>query len=558
MKLSAILSPLRLKRTAVCTVRRFPIACILFGLWTIYQLLYIWDVVNFERLTDEALNWSLLLGFGLSTALTLLIEMTGGKRYTKPLQIATVIITAVYLWIYISEGNGGEAGNIGRFALVCGIATLIIFGPAGHAFTRRQATAYTLLQVRSWGCSYGLSAVLGIAIAIIFISISILFNINSDKPVFTAVLLFCGLLSVFVWLRMMPRRRSVEIMSDVLPILPAKIIRAILLPITVIYMAVLYVYMFKIIFTWELPDGQLSWMVSICTAAVLVTLFFLQPLAWTGDKISTIARRLLPALLLPLTLLMTYGLCYRFAQYGITAWRIYVALFAAWSIWAELYLTIRTDARLNLIATVFAGCFILVSVIPGCNVSSITNAVMRSELKRTFAGHTLPLSINQARSILKAMPEQDALNTASKLEYLDQWNDHSAVADIVSYPAGRLTEYQLLDRDDLQTVVEYHVMRYRGPVAIPAGYTDVCNFEVAYNSWKNDMRTDSTDTYIMKINSEAHFLTVNRAELTAADEASLPINVQISADSLAVITYLDPANKERLEFDRIEGLLFTK
>ena len=212
----------------------------------------------------------------------------------------------------------------------------------------------------------------------------------------------------------------------------------VLLPIALIYFIILYVYLFKILILWELPNGEITWMVTAQMVIVLITLYGLRDYYLRSDAgetnktISDLAMRWLPLLMLPLLVLMTVGLVYRINQYGITSSRIYVATFVIWAYAVDLYLIFyRNRANLNLVAISYAVLFVAVSAIPVCNITNITNNIIRAEIFEAFNGEKLPLSFEQAKRLLAQMPEKSAQNIASKIEYLDDYSDHSLVSDII-------------------------------------------------------------------------------------------------------------------------------
>ena len=69
------------------------------------------------------------------------------------------------------------------------------------------------------------------------------------------------------------------------------------------------------------------------------------------------------------------------------------------------------------------------------------------------------------------MPYADARNLASRLEYLDDWFDHSDVKDIVDYNS-RLSAWNLIPDTMMTeaTVVQLPYRDFDGNVTIPEGY----------------------------------------------------------------------------------------
>ena len=103
-----------------------------------------------------------------------------------------------------------------------------------------------------------------------------------------------------------------------------------------------------------------------------------------GELLWGLTRRWLPVVLLPLLVLMTVGLVYRLREYGITATRLYVMIFNIWAYSVIIYMLAKRDANINNIASSFAAAFVLVSVIPGLNITSVSNSVIRSHIFNKF------------------------------------------------------------------------------------------------------------------------------------------------------------------------------
>ena len=96
-------------------------------------------------------------------------------------------------------------------------------------------------------------------------------------------------------------------------------------------MLVLYIYGIKILVTWELPEGYVTWSVTALVAEVLVVEFFLFPLSEKSLRpLGGLIKTALPALTLPLLVLMSVAIGYRINQYGFTTDRLYVLTFNIW------------------------------------------------------------------------------------------------------------------------------------------------------------------------------------------------------------------------------------
>lgn len=173
---------------------------------------------------------------------------------------------------------------------------------------------------------------------------------------------------------------------------------------------------------------------------------------------------------------MSVGLCYRLGEYGPTASRLYVAAFNIWAYAIMAYIIIRgSRANLNSVAISFAAAFVAISIIPGLNVSTIANMAIRTSVIRALDGHNRPMTVAELKNAIAEMPAKQGTDIASKIAYLDDWDDHNLVADIVKSDS-RIYEWQLLPDTDVVTN-PYTTIGNNQAIRIPQGYTSVYHYE---------------------------------------------------------------------------------
>jgi len=148
----------------------------------------------------------------------------------------------------------------------------------------------------------------------------------------------------------------------------------ILTPIAAFYAVILYVYLFKIIITWELPKGLVTWLVSSLMCLGLLVGISLYPARYK-------ASRYFGLIMLPLLALMSVGLFRRFADYGITISRGYVLLLNIWSYGICAYVFFTKGQRIKWIFVSFAIVALLFSVGP-LSVANITRHILTSEVNK--------------------------------------------------------------------------------------------------------------------------------------------------------------------------------
>ncbi|MBO4942438.1 MAG: DUF4153 domain-containing protein [Muribaculaceae bacterium] len=511
MKLKKLFSPKALVDAVRTVVDIFPAPSCFLAVWTIWMLLYVTDVIDPSDNLSFAFPWACCLGFFLTTAVSIWTEYLDRMSLRKPiLAIATLLVIADFIIILV-YGTGSQAGEIGRTALMTGIIVAIFFLPLSKGLDKGHMTAYTFRQFTVAAAAICLALILAISIFIIYGTLEALFG-KIDIRIFQALLvIFCGTAQGVFYLRYQPRRKEIiHEHPDSLNII-AVCAKNIILPICMVYMVILYVYGLKILFTWTLPNGILTWSVTGLSVVSLIVLYCIQPLCASGNKISIPARRLLPLLMMPLIVLMSVGLIYRFGEYGPTASRVYVALFAAWAFVTFLWLSVSSSANMNLIATTFAGAFIAVSVIPGLNVSDLVNKYIHRQILTVLDGHKLPLKVKGLKEVIASMPDKEAKLTASRIAYLDSWDDHTLVRDIVR-SESKVTEWELcpdsLDEEVLPGTVTYDISEEI--TAIPEGFNTMQNVEVHYGHTQprhyTDLQFDSISVNIPTDSIAAHGL----------------------------------------------------
>ena len=108
------------------------------------------------------------------------------------------------------------------------------------------------------------------------------------------------------------------------------ILSYILVPLALLYMVILYAYMIKILFQWELPQGQLGTMISVFGAIGVFTHAAIHPIQNQGYALlGWFYRYFYLAMLVPLGLL-SLAIGERISQYGVTDLRYIVAMIAIW------------------------------------------------------------------------------------------------------------------------------------------------------------------------------------------------------------------------------------
>jgi hypothetical protein len=221
------------------------------------------------------------------------------------------------------------------------------------------------------------------------------------------------------------------------------------MPLVGAYLITLYVYLFKIVFTWELPEGMVSYLVTALMAGTIAILFCLYPTRFEeGHRFDKLVARWLPILTLPLLILMTVGIVKRFSDYGVTMPRLYVLTFNLWCYGVCLWLVKCKGSRVIWIPISFAAVLFVTSVGPQ-NYSNLAKACIKHEVRTALKGKKLPLNERDYDQLFKSKTP-DTQRVLNQLTYLSDNYQEEDVADIMdSTVYGR--KYYADDEDTVQT-----------------------------------------------------------------------------------------------------------
>jgi hypothetical protein len=152
-------------------------------------------------------------------------------------------------------------------------------------------------------------------------------------------------------------------------------------PLAAVYAAILYAYLFKIIFTWELPQGPVSWLVSALACVGFLTVMILYPARLEEkNKIILYISRYFGLAMLPLLALMTVGIFRRVGDYGITIPRGYLILINLWLYFACLYHFFTKARRIKWVLISFTAVALL-STLRFCGIPDVTRYILTTQVR---------------------------------------------------------------------------------------------------------------------------------------------------------------------------------
>lgn len=206
-------------------------------------------------------------------------------------------------------------------------------------------------------------------------------------------------------------------------------------PLLLLYVATLYVYAGKILFTWQLPVGWVSYLVTASMVGMLALIFITYPVQYEqGRSFFKGFTRWIPLAMIPLLALMTVAIGRRLSDYGITVSRLYVLVFNIWCYVVCIGLLLSRNKRIWWIPASFAVVLMLISVGPQ-SIPSITHRQLLGEARAAFnaAGITqFPLNDAQYNAWATAAGNKAVVESIdAKLDYLQRDYGYQSVSGLL-------------------------------------------------------------------------------------------------------------------------------
>lgn len=459
-------------------MRRFPVTvCFTFAL-TVYLLHLV--ATDAKGDAKSLLIWGYYLSVGTLLSLTLHLwceEMKSTLRKVI-IQVSAHVLffaDALFLYHYAAEQTYIEL-SIAHAAGILALGLSVFFLSFFREKDDIPSWNFALHTITSYLSAILVGYIMSAGISLLILSLHMLFDVDIQWKYYLYILIICSLLlPTLLFLGMLPRGeekhnrepQSLDFLNG--------IIRYLFLPLMGGYLLVLYIYTARILSSWTLPTGWVSWLVVTLMAGCIAIEFGLYPTRIKdGKRTDERIARWLPALVLPLLMLMTVGIVRRFNDYGVTINRLYLITLNIWFYLVCIGLIVTKARRINWIPISFAVIFLLTSALP-VNYASITKNTLRNELKDLLA-HTcqaeLPLTRSEYNAWLDSLPEQEAGMTNDRFRYLKDWFGRRSIDALVETDVSFYAAQLHLETDEDKGVYS----SYSGSVSshtsirIPAGY----------------------------------------------------------------------------------------
>jgi len=310
----------------------------------------------------------LLGGLFLSLAATLFAEGRGwGKLLSLGLAVAAVTLAG--LATYLGKGSDPYQ-NPAFYLFVPGSILLMIVAP----FLRRGVDdrAVWAFNLTSWlSVLFGLIVAVGLAIGTIAVlgGLEILFALNVPGNLYEDAWIICMSL-VWPWQTLAGIPGTCDKpMEEAPPRWAEYVVSWLLIPLALVYLALLYAFAAKVLATWDLPRGTVGWLVGGFAAFGLAVWSAAWAFRDTGNRLARLYHRFFHFALIVPVILLAVGVGVRIAEYGVTEKRYALILLTAWLGGIALYGMLARHARLAVAPAAFSAMLIVGSIGPWGAVS---------------------------------------------------------------------------------------------------------------------------------------------------------------------------------------------
>lgn len=486
-------------------------------------------VILAEPKADQLIGsiiYFLSVGFVLSLSLTLWSEERTWTQ--KDMTIHTVaylvlLADAIYLYhINFGEGGRGYETFLMHASAILALTLTVFFLPFSRERNDIPSWNFALNVILSAIVCHLIGCILWSGLSLLLTSMNWLFGfVLGWKWYAVTGVLIAGYLPALLFLSRIPGGEGKHDAEPLRSGFLAGVFRYLFLPLEALYIVVLFAYALQIIVRWELPNGQVSWLVIASMVGLIGIEFGLYPTRHAESRCFDHAvARLLPLILTPLLLLMTVGIVRRFSDYGITIARLYLVTLNGWFYIVCLGLFLTRARRIHWIPISFAALFLLTSALP-LNYTSLTRRTLMKEVERalTRAGAELPLDADHYDALMKSMPKQEASRISSKLDYLEQTFNSATIEPLTTQKKDNIPFRRYIESID--AVAEEPATLYHGYVPfkhihIPEGYAELYG-DVKCNDYPVNLQQDTVAVPVMA-DGVSDTIIVSMRTLMALDE----------------------------------------
>ncbi len=349
MKLPSINS---LLQSAWHTFKRFPLA-ILFAIAGSAVLIKIVSLPYEKRDNFEYL-WNIVMASYLGMLLFIAISIYQGRKNFNLKQIllinlgGLILITAYYISLPVSITSIASLRLV-LFAL--SLHLLISFVPYLFRNEMNGFWQYNKILFLRFLTSALYTIVLYLGLILAVFAIENLFKVAIDSNLYAYIwIVLAGIFNTWFFLAGIPKSFAALETNQEYPKGLKIFTQYVLLPLTSLYLVILYAYGIKIISDGEWPQGWVSYLVIGFSIGGVLSLLLIYPIRNNEEnKWVLFFSRIFYLALFPLIIMLYFAIKWRINDYGITEARYFVLMLAIWLLLIALYFVFSKQKNIKLI-----------------------------------------------------------------------------------------------------------------------------------------------------------------------------------------------------------------
>jgi hypothetical protein len=502
-----------LSRAARSCFQRFPAPAAFATALAAYAIFVILAEPKADQLVG-AIVYFLSVGFVLSLSLKLWSEEHQWTRKDWVVHaIAYIILLADAIYLYhINFGQGGHGYEtfLMHASAILALTLTVFFLSFNRERNDIPSWTFAFSVISSIVICVFIGMVLWGGLSLLLSSMNWLFGVSLGWKWYAVTgALVAGYLPALLFLGRIPGGEEKHDREPLRSGFLAGVFRYLFLPLEVLYIIVLFIYAVQILVRWELPNGQVSWLVIASMVGLIAIEFGLYPTRHAENRpFDHAVARWLPLILTPLLLLMTVGIVRRFSDYGITIARLYLATLNVWFYAVCLGLFISRARRIHWIPISFAALFLLTSALP-INYTSLTRHSLFKQVERALVQAKvtdLPLNAERYDALMKTLPQEEQNRISSKLSYLESTFNSETIEPLATQKPELILFRQYISEAGDSIVLDNMNNLYGAAnfthLHIPEGYTELYE-DVVCHDFLIDLSQDTIEVPVKQAHNES-------------------------------------------------------